>query len=237
MNNVMKRILMLSHMVCVILVNCSFLQVKESGTAEMFSQYKNLFTQIDLPIDWDMCDIGKFGMPSYGIKSAYAEIPSKFSTFIPDDIIQSDSVTYIRALYQLPSKGDVDVFLIATDYMYDRYREGELHSIITQLYLIAYNNSGTILFYTMIAGTAVDEWEQLVQINADYAFQTKHYRYLYETVKHPQNGHILGKMRYTKTMGEIRGDGIINYTSDTITGYFDSTQCDYELIIMDEKTD
>ncbi len=211
--------------------NSCFTQVSKNNSAELFSQFKVLFQQIDLPINWDGRDIGRFGMPSYGQKSSFYEIPLEFYSFIPEYIVNSDSTTYIRALFKLPPKNGMHLFIIVTDYMYDRYKDGELYSILTQLYLIGYDNSGKLLFHEMIAGNNVDKWDKLLKFNADYTFETRHYKFLGGAIKHPSKSHLIGKMQYTKTSCEITANGTINCTSETIKGYFDSLpDGDYELV-------
>lgn len=212
--------------------NCSLAQVNKHNSTELFVQFKELFQKIDLPINWKRRDIGKFAMPSYGQKSRYHGITEAFYSFMPQNIINSDSTTYIRALFQLPPKNDIHLFIIVTDYMYDRYNEGELYSIITQLYLIGYDNSGKLLFYKIIAGAHVDEWDKLFTLNLDYTFETKYYEILSETIKHPYKNHLIGKMAYTKTTCEITTNEIANCVDETIIGYFDLVDLgnEYELI-------
>ena len=219
-------------LISILVINCScFTQVKRNTSTELFVQFKLLFHEINLPINCNRPDIGRFAMPSYGQKSKYNEIPLEFFSFIPEDIIESDATTYIRALFQLPSKNDMHLFIIVTDYMYDRYKDGELYSILTQLYLIGYDNSGKLLFHKLIAGNHVDKWDKLLTFNLDYKFETRHYEFLGGTMRHPTSSHLVGLMRYTKAICEIALNGTVNCSSNTITGYFDSKpNGDYELV-------
>ena len=211
--------------------NYSSAQVNSNNSTELFFQFKDLFQEIDLPINWNRRDIGRFGMPSYAQKSGYHEIPVEFFSFIPKDIIESDSTTYTRALFQLPPKNGMQLFIIVTDYMYDRYKEGELYSILTQLCLIGYDNSGKMLFFKLIAGNHEDKWDKLFTFNLDYNFETRHYEFLGGTMKHPTRNHLVGLMKYTKTIYEITVNGIVDCSSKTIKGFFDSTpNGHYELV-------
>jgi hypothetical protein len=212
--------------------NSCFTQVSKNTSAELFIQFKELFQQIDLPINWDRRDIGKLAIPSWGPNDRYHEIPAEFISFIPEDIVRSDSTTYIRALFKLPPKNGMHLFIIVTDYMYDRYKDGELYSILTQLYLIGYDNLGNLLFHIMIAGNYVDKWDKLLKFNADYTFETRHYKFLDGIIKHPSKNHLIGLMKYTKTICEIAENETLNCTSEKIKGYFDSMpDGDYELVI------
>lgn len=211
--------------------NCSSAQVNRNNSTELFVQFKELFQEIELPIIWNRQDIGRFAMPSYGQKSSFYEIPVEFFSYIPKDLIESDSTSNIRALYQLPSKNDIHLFIIVTDYMYDRYNEGELYSILTQLYLIGYDSSGKMLFYKLIAGNHEDKWDKLLTFNLDYIFETRHYEFLGGTMRHPTRNHLVGLMKHTITICEITANGTINCTSETIKGFFDSLpDGDYELV-------
>jgi len=223
-----------------LLVNyCSFAQLKENNSQELFVQFKDLFHKNDLPINWNLEDVGRFAMPSYGQKSRYNEIPEVFFSLIPKDLIESDSTSKIRALYQLVSKNDIHLFVIVTDYMHDRYNDGELYSILTQLFLMGYDNSGNLLFHKFIAGRYVDKWDKLFKFNLDYTFETSYYEFLYETMKHPSHKHqLIELIRFTKEICEISVNGILNCKSETIKGYFESTPeaNDYELVkIYDGK--
>lgn len=211
--------------------NCSSAQINVNNSPKLFIQFKELFHKIDLPINWNRRDIGIFGMPAYGQTSGYYQVPEEFFSLVPKEIIESDSITYIRALFQLPSQNDIHLFIIATDYMYDRYKDGELYSILTQLYLMGYDYSGKLLFYKFIAGNHVDKWDKLFTINLDYKFETRDYKFLSGTMKHPSKNHLVGLMKYTKTICEITVNGIVNCYSKTIKGFFDSTpNGDYELV-------
>lgn len=211
--------------------NCSSAQENRNNSTELFIQFKELFQEIELPINWNRQDIGRFAMPSYGQKSSFYEIPVDFLSLIPEELIESDSTSSIRALYQLPSKNNMHLFIIVTDYMYDRYKDGELYSILTQLYLIGYDNSGKMLFYKLIAGNHVDKWDKLLTFNSDYKFEMRLYEFLGGTMRHPTKNHLIGKMRYTKTTCEITINGIRDCISDTIRGYFDSLpNGDYKLV-------
>lgn len=210
---------------------CSFAQVKENNYPELFVQFQELFHEIELPINWNRSDIGKLSMPSWGPKGIYYEISSDFFSFIPEEILESDSITYVRALFQLPPKNGTQLFVIVTDYKYDRYRSGVLYTNLTRLYLVGYDNSGNLLFYKFIAGNHVDKWDKLFKFNLDYTFETRQYEFLGRTMRHPTRNHLVGLMKHTQTICEITNDGFVNCSSNTITGFFDSTpDGDYELV-------
>lgn len=210
---------------------CSFAQINGNNFPKLFVQFEKLFHEIDLPINWNRSDIGKFSMPSWGPKGIYYEIPADFFSFIPEEIIGSDSITYIRALIQLPPKNGMQLFVIATDYKYDRYRSGVLYTNLTQLYLVGYDNSGKLLFHKFIAGYHVDKWDKLFAINLDYQFVTRHYEFLGGIMRHPTRNHLIGKMRYTETTCEISASGIVNCKSETITGFFDTPNADDYVLV------
>ena len=215
---------------CSLLHNCSSAQINGNSSPELFVQFKELFHEIDLPINWNCLDIGKLSMPSWGPKGIYYEIPSDFFSFLPDELLESDSITYIRALFQLPPKNGVLLFVIATDYQYDRYRTGVLYTILTQIYLLGYDSSGKLLFNKFIAGNHVDKWDKLLTFNSDYKFETRYYEFLGGTMTHPTKKHLVGLRKHTKTTCEITKEGIVNCSSNTIIGYFEYSHGDYELV-------
>ncbi|MCK9236434.1 MAG: hypothetical protein M0Q41_13545 [Bacteroidales bacterium] len=211
--------------------NCCSSQVDNYDSTDSFVKFKELFQQIDLPIMWNRKDIGRFTMPSYGQKSSFMDIPIKFFSLIPKDITESYLTTNIRALYRLPSKDEIQLFFIVSDYMYDRYNEGELYSILTKIYLIGYDNSGKILFHKLIAGNEEDKWDKLFTFNLDYKFEIRDYELLDSTIKHPTGNHLVGLMNYTETVCEISGMEIVNCANKTIKGFFDPVpNGDYELV-------
>ncbi len=209
----------------------SCLACKSSTTDEnKFEEFRKLFQPHSLPIDWNRSDIGRLGKPIYG-EDKFNIIPSELYDYIPKEIIHADSVSYIRALFHLPSLENIFLFIISTDYIDDYYGDGEPFPISKNIFLIIYDNEGEMLSCKQVAGSHVDQWNQLVSIDEDYILQTRHYKFLGGAIKHPSKSHLIGKMQYTKTSCEITVNGIINCTSETIKGYFDSLpDGDYELV-------
>ncbi len=97
---------------------------------------------------------------------------------MPEKIIASDSITDIRALFQLPSKDSLHFFIVATDYKYDRYGTGSPLTNILKLHLLVYFELGELISQIKIAGYSVDRWNQLVRIDENYILQTRHYEFL-----------------------------------------------------------
>ena len=216
---------------CFGLLSCNCLEGKSTIDENKFEQFCKLFQPHSLLFDWNRGEIGRLAKPNRG-QDKYKEIPVELLCFVPEKIIASDSITDIRALFQLPSKDSLCFFIVATDYKYDRYGTGSPLTNILKLYLLVYNELGELKSQIIIAGYSVDQWDRLVRVDENYNLQIRLYEFLGGVIKHPSKSHLIGKMRLTKTSCEITANGTINCTSKTIKGYFDSTSNanDYELV-------
>lgn len=224
----MGRIFCFVTCLCALLFGCSS-SMPVTNAKSNFGQYKELFYSYTLPIDWKRSDIGRLGKPIYG-QDKFNEISLDFLSFVPEKIIQNDSITSIRALYQLPSFGNLCLFVIGADYIDDYYGDGEPFPIKNTLYLVIYNDRGEILSFKQIAGSHVDNWEQFILINEDFTFQTRWYGYLNQYIKHPEKNYEIGLYKMERHNCTITEVGEIKCDSEIIIGYFDIIESDYVFV-------